>query len=43
MKIRLLFFSLISCITCLSQQLILSPYIQPGNAPTLNREEKVII
>jgi len=43
MKIRLVFFLLISCTTCLSQQLIVSPYIQPGNAPTLDREEKVII
>ncbi|MFN2456891.1 MAG: metallophosphoesterase [Chitinophagaceae bacterium] len=43
MKMRLLFISLISCTTCLSQQLIVTPYIQPGNAPTLNKEEKVII
>ncbi|MFN2440266.1 MAG: metallophosphoesterase [Chitinophagaceae bacterium] len=43
MKIRLVFFLLTSCSICLSQQLIVHPYLQPGNAPTLTKEEKVII
>jgi predicted MPP superfamily phosphohydrolase len=40
---RLLIFSLISFTSGFSQQVIVSPYIQPGNAPTLGKEEKVII
>jgi hypothetical protein len=27
----------------MSQQILVTPYIQPGNAPSLNKEEKVII
>ena len=40
---RLLLLFLFSCTSSFAQQLIVSPYIQPGNAPSLNKEEKVII
>ncbi|HSI68829.1 MAG TPA: metallophosphoesterase family protein, partial [Gillisia sp.] len=28
---------------CVAQEILVSPYLQPGNAPGLNKEEKVII
>lgn len=43
MKLRLLSLLIILSGQCLSQQIQVTPYIQPGNAPTLSREEKVII
>ena len=43
MKFHLLLLFVILSGQCLSQQIQVMPYIQPGNAPTLSREEKVII
>jgi hypothetical protein len=44
MKFPLLFLLLIILtFQCFSQKIQVTPYIQPGNAPTLLREEKVII
>jgi hypothetical protein len=40
---RLLFLFLLNCTSLIAQQVIVTPYIQPGNAPSLNKEEKVII
>lgn len=40
---RLFILSLISVTSCFSQQIIVAPYIQPGNTPTLNNEQKVIV
>ena len=43
MKFPLLILSVLFYGKSLSQQIQVTPYIQPGNAPTLSREEKVII
>ena len=43
MKFRLLLLFAILSGRCLSQKIQVTPYIQPGNAPTLLHEEKVII
>ncbi|HEV7333624.1 MAG TPA: metallophosphoesterase family protein [Flavisolibacter sp.] len=43
MKFPLLLLFVILSGRCLSQKIQVTPFIQPGNAPTLLREEKVII
>src|SRR5688500_11436550 len=43
MKIQLCLLIILLSGKCLSQQIQVAPYIQPGNAPTLSREEKVVI
>ncbi|HEX8331826.1 MAG TPA: metallophosphoesterase family protein [Segetibacter sp.] len=43
MKIRLLLLLVSISTHCWSQKIQVTPYIQPGNAPTLAHEEKVII
>lgn len=40
---RFFFFLFIGWLPAQAQQLLVTPYIQPGNAPDLKREEKVII
>src|SRR6185295_6956454 len=40
---RLLISILILHLSCSAQQILVLPYIQPGNAPSLDYEEKVII
>src|ERR1044071_6755980 len=40
---RLLISILILHLSCSAQQILVSPYIQPGNASALDYEEKVII
>lgn len=43
MKLGIMLLSVLLYAQCLSQQIQVRPYIQPGNAPALSREEKVII
>jgi hypothetical protein len=43
MKMRLLLLCVLFSCQCLAQTIQVTPYIQPGNAPTLSHEEKVII
>lgn len=39
----LLWVLLITCLPGYSQDVLVRPYLQPGNAPTLSREEKILI
>jgi len=43
MKIPLLLTFVILSLQCVAQKIQVTPYIQPGNAPTLSHEQKVII
>ncbi len=39
----LVLFLLLSVFSSFAQQILVPPYLQPGNAPTLSKEEKVIV
>ena len=42
-SLSLLLAMLLLDYTTIAQQLLVPPYLQPGNAPTLSKEEKIVL